>query len=434
MKRSLIFLTLLGLFLATTSSAAIEARKYLLVFFNAPEAGTASNSKFSIPLPENLNLIEPAANISLANNALNISGPAEIPPGASWGINIILQGPSEVLDIIQDRELLYGWRDDNFSGQSQVIFETAGIVNLVARLQADPEVVEQTQKIGIPLAVGLGGVGVISLGAAAASASASLAFNVAEFFRYILFGFLRFKKRKPWGIISNATTRTPIAGSTIKIFDAQSNKLRETQVSDKEGRFGFLVPPGNYYIKASHRGFTERQIEIFKVTEGQEMTNVNIPLDSVTGGQVQSHNLWRAIRDFIENVNPYLLAIGTLLSLAIAVIVPITLNYIVLIIYIGIDILKFILSRKTVKSFGVVKDQASNTSLDLAIVRIYDLKKNWLLNTKVTDTSGKFNFLVTPGSYYLTAIRHGYQPFQSPTLDIKKSSLVSLDVKLVAEK
>lgn len=439
MKRFFIIVGL-GFLLTTTSAiAAIEERSYSLTFVNAPTAGTAFNVRFAIPLPEGVTVVNMPNNAAIVDGVLYLIGPTEILPSDSWVANITLSGPTEILDTLDNKEIAYDWQDDYFIGEAQVLSvraeaPTADAADIINRLRSDPRVTEPLGKIGVPLAVGLGAVGAVSLTITAVSASASLAFNIAEFLRYLAFGFLRFKKRKPWGAVYNQIVNVPVAGALVKIFDASSQKLKESQITDAEGRFGFLVQPGDYYVKAERRGFADNQSDTLKVQESEMMTNINLPLVPTTAGVKVHFRILSAVRGFIEVLNPYILALGTILSLAIAIIIPTKLNMIVLTIYVLVDALKIILAWQTIKPFGVVKDKANDKTLDLAVVRIFDAQKNWLLNTKVTDLGGRFSFLVTPGSYYMIAFRDGYQPFYSPIINVRKSGLINLDIRLAGVK
>ncbi|MDP3901906.1 MAG: carboxypeptidase-like regulatory domain-containing protein [bacterium] len=433
--KKIYLLTIIGILLITASvSAANEEKSYILSFANDPTAGTALNPQFAIPLPAEITIINAPDNAAFSDSILYLIGPETIIPGSSWDIEITISGPAEILDNLNNKELAYGWQDENFIGEGRVVLMMVGQPNFIQTLRSNVQILSQIKKVGVPLAIGLGGVGVISLGITAVSTSASLAFNLAEFLRYLAFGFLRFKKRKPWGTVHNEITSSPVAGALVKIFDTKTQKLKETQLTDKDGRFGFLVQPGDYYIKTSRHGFIENQSDVFKVVESEVMTDINVPLLPLAADTKTTAAVWHAIKHFITTISPYVLALGSILSAAIAIIVPSKVNIGILIIYVVIDIIKIIISIQTIRPFGLVEDQKTDKTLDLAVVRIFDLQKNWLLNTKVTDLDGKFDFLVMPGSYYLTAARDGYQPFHSKAIKITESGLINLDIKLAGEK
>lgn len=145
-------------------------------------------------------------------------------------------------------------------------------------------------------------------------------------------------------------------------------------------------------------------------------------------------NIINAIRHFIEVANPYLLALGTVISLIILAILPTTTNYIGLAIYAALDISKIYLALHFIKPFGKTVDAATGMPLGLTVVRVIDEEKNLLLATKVTDANGIFNFLVSPGKYRITAAKLGYTPFRSGILTFNEASLATADIKLESRK
>jgi hypothetical protein len=124
------------------------------------------------------------------------------------------------------------------------------------------------------------------------------------------------------------------------------------------------------------------------------------------------------------------LAIGTLLSIISVVIVPNTLNYIAFAVYIFLDTLKIYFAFHLMKPFGKVMDETTKDPLPLAVVRVFDQEKNWLLATKVADNQGRFNFLLAPGKYYLTCSRAGFAPFKSDSIVLEKAGLPTLEIKM----
>ena len=428
------FLMAAGTFLALTGFAAQETRIYELSFDNKSGAGPAINPEFTFSLPQGVSITETGSNVQIENGKLVVVGPAAILPGESFNITVSLQGESGLLDHLENGKLVFDWQDDKFEGQGKTNLErTSTKPSLLANFRNNPEIVKTVKRVGVPLAVSAGGLGILSLGISASSVSASFAYNVAEFLRFVTLGFLRIKKRKPWGVVYNQITNKPIAGAMVKLFDAQYKKLKETQVTDKDGRFGFLVSPGAYFIKITRAGFREKQTEVITIQDPSASITLKIPVlveTQISEAKLKIINFWRSVARFIHAINPIILIFGTALSLFIAIITPNALNYVVLGIYAIMDLLKIIISARTIKSYGTIKDTRSNNALDLAIVRIYDAKSNWLLNTKVTDARGRFNFLTTPGSYYLSAVKNQYNPFESQVLDISKSGILNFDIKL----
>jgi len=69
------------------------------------------------------------------------------------------------------------------------------------------------------------------------------------------------KKPKGWGIVLDKNTRKPIANSIVRIYDSQYNRLLDTQVTDRKGRYNFLVGKNVYYITAEKSGYESSKSE-----------------------------------------------------------------------------------------------------------------------------------------------------------------------------
>lgn len=73
---------------------------------------------------------------------------------------------------------------------------------------------------------------------------------------YLLFRRLALPTQaKSWGVAFDTKTRQPLPGAIVRIFDKKFNKLLETQVTDKNGKYGFLVRRNIYYVTAEKEGY-----------------------------------------------------------------------------------------------------------------------------------------------------------------------------------
>ncbi len=312
----------------------------------------------------------------------------------------------------------------------ETLRQTVGLGAAIRDLLETLRQSEIIQQVGLPTAVGVG-----AAGAASAAASTPFLWNLLELLRFILLGFMRFKKRKPWGLVFDEVTRQPIAGAIVKILDTEFQKVKETQISDANGRFGFLVPAGSYYLKVSKSGYKDEETSVFAVKDPtKEAPNLELAMSSLSGETDLKKLNWlktlNDLRRLLYLLNPYLLTIGTILSVFMFVVFPTIINYAVLMVYVILDAYKIWLATVTVRPYGRVLDHSNRDPLPLSIVRAFNKSNNWLTATHVSDVQGRFNFLVTPGSYYMTADKDGYRPFKSESLDFRKPGIVNKDIEL----
>ena len=422
------FIAFIGVFLIILSVSAQSTQQVVFMFANG--SNQINNVNFFVSFPKG---IQP----------VNLS-PKMIwePVSRTLSVNIGIISPNQTLNITVEvsgkigRHKISGqlngdWMEIGRSFQSEPIAIETEIIDLTP-----PTAIEiAAKKIAAPIAVTLAVTGSSALITSAISANASFATNVAEVLRFIGFGFFRFRRRKPWGRVYNQFTKKPINGVAIKLLESKFQKLKDTQYTDKDGRFGFLIAPGAYYMTLSKRGFEELKTDLITIKAGEEL-NMEISLVSETS--VVSHEkplmaILKKILKFIDKINPWLLAGGTIISIIVAIIVPTIFNFIVIGVYAIMDAFKYLLAKKTLKSFGQVLDKNTKQPLELAVIRIFDSNKNWLLNSQVTDNSGKFKFLVTTGEYYITCAKNGYQPFTSQVLKIAGAGVVTWDIGLTPD-
>ena len=102
-------------------------------------------------------------------------------------------------------------------------------------------------------------------------------FLIAHIVLYLLFRRLAAPKRpKNWGIVYDAETKQPIKHAVMRVFDTRFNKLLETQVTDGQGRYSFLVGKNMYQLAAGRAGYADMRIARVDATKAEEVLNLDI--------------------------------------------------------------------------------------------------------------------------------------------------------------
>ncbi len=328
----------------------------------------------------------------------------------------------------------FGSLPKQIEGIPEVAREGTFVNDIAKQIAENQDVVRIVETVSLPVAAGLGAVGVVSVLSSAYATSASFASSFSKIVSYLSFGFLRLRKRKPWGRVINHLTGRPIEGAVVKILDTGFRKVKETQVTDKEGRFGFLVAPGSYLIQVLRSGFGEKETPIFQVADLNHSPNLEISLEALHIGlaeyALRTARFWHWLNLFLDRLSPFTITIGTIASILSALIAPTMLNYAILALYALLILLMTVVKNIAVRSFGRVLSRVTAAPVPLAVVRLYDVKKNWLIGTHVTDESGRFRFLINPGEYYVTAVKNDFSPFTSQPSNFSKSTLLNFDIKL----
>jgi len=98
------------------------------------------------------------------------------------------------------------------------------------------------------------------------------------------------KHALPWGTVSDSVTGNPIDLVLVRLMSVKDKRVIETKVTDREGRFGFIVPTGKYSVFVakegfkfpsvkSKQGYKGEEIEIKSDSEG--VIKIDVPLDKV---------------------------------------------------------------------------------------------------------------------------------------------------------
>lgn len=258
------------------------------------------------------------------------------------------------------------------------------------------------------------------------------------------------KRRKGWGTVYHALSKMPIDLAIVRLYDKVTGRLVQTRVTDHEGRFAFFVQPGNYFIKVTKPNFsfpTEylkdkkediKYLDIYhgeeiQVTEKNTLVTPNIPVDPVEVEKARVDR--RAILAYFgRKVQNAVALTGVVLS---AVAVLISPKLWVIGIFLAQSLFYILFKRlarpRRPKSWGIVYERQTRAPVGLTVARIFETEYNKLLETQVTDSHGRYSFLVGNNSYYVTFSKPGYEPKKTEVIDLRKAGsegAVGLDVAL----
>lgn len=333
----------------------------------------------------------------------------------------------------------------------------AAINKVVNQVRNSQQIMQAVNDVIQPTVLTTAAVSVLAV-----TATSSTALELTNM-TYLLFRFGYFwllplsfgKKRKPWGVVFDSTSGRPIRGAIIRISSREFNKVRESQITDAAGRFGFLVDQGDYYVAVQKPGYvfpssliTTAVVsqyhniyrgETINVKERKEgILNINIPLDPERAQVTKRRIVWLRVLNMLgiilEKINVPLLVTGTVISWAISIVEPKLLNYIILLVYGILLLMKVFLFRGIRRSWGRVVESESNLPIEQALIRIYNLQTGTLAATRVTNRDGRFTALVNPGDYYLVVMKPGYVTYQTGHVTVaKEKGILRLTIKLKKE-
>ena len=308
---------------------------------------------------------------------------------------------------------------------------------------------QSVSQINIVLAILIAGVLIMP-------ALANFLAGLGSFFPFLIYGFHRFfqmlglsRKRKTWGVVFNSETGQPIPFAMVKLLD-KHNHLIETAISDRQGRYGFILKHGTFHLQVARADFhypSKIKTSSFyervylgseiKVADLKTQIVFNIPLDPYAKSTF-SLQLWFwliRLNHPLQKIRLPLLILGFIFALVMLVISFQLIYLFFLLFCILVSILVLGESRKA-KAAGLVTDVYLRPTPG-AIVRIYHREDNRLMDSDVSDRQGHFEFKVAPGIYYLFATKPNYVDFKSHLLYLektkKKEAVSAITIKLRKE-
>jgi hypothetical protein len=234
-----------------------------------------------------------------------------------------------------------------------------------------------------------------------------------------------YRRKRPWGVVYDSVTKETLDPAYVSVFNADTHELVDTRITDIHGRYGFLLPKGNYYIKAQKTNyeFPTKKIpqknsdgvydnlyfgEVFSVTDDSKsaVITLNIPMDrlAVDWNQEEKKRLG-LVRSITKNtklwstVSLVLFILGFLFSAFVLTLDQSTWNVVVFILYVVFALLQ-ITGYGAVHS-GIVKNKQGNP-IAHAVVRVWNAHLGTEIAKRVTDKNGQYYLLVAKGDYYVT--------------------------------
>ena len=181
-------------------------------------------------------------------------------PAGSYTIQIQKPGYQFPTTYLKDERMDVDFTD-LYHGEE---IKVTGPVTISPNIPVDPRVKEETPKAILRKrywrkAQSLLGMGGIFVGFAAVVISPTVfmaGFALLQVASYALFRRLAVPPApKRWGIVYDAEGKKPLEKTVVRVFDKKFNKLLETQITSKDGTYGFFAAKGHYYLTAEKPGY-----------------------------------------------------------------------------------------------------------------------------------------------------------------------------------
>lgn len=282
------------------------------------------------------------------------------------------------------------------------------------------------------------------------SAASALGQVGALFYLALTQPFMLLRKRREyaWGVVYDSQKKLPVDLAIVRLIDEETGRVVQTRVTDKAGRIFFFAPKGSYRIEVAKPGFAfpsailagEREDgkfanlyfgQRFSVAGSGQVVNPSVPLDPA-GADASDKEF---VKRFIRGKLRYTVSVGGIGLTAVAL--AISPSYMAGGLLVLNLVLFFVFRRlsfpKQPAEWGVVKDEKTGHPIAHAVVRLFSSPYNKLVETRVADGRGRYNFIVGQNVFYLTATSQGYWKTESYPLDLRgseKPQIISAPVSL----
>jgi hypothetical protein len=230
------------------------------------------------------------------------------------------------------------------------------------------------------------------------------------------------QKKRSWGVVYNSITKQPVPYIPVFIVEKKNNRLiiREKQISTKEGRFGFIVPRGEYFLKVISKQYVFPSKNIQESSDGRyqslyfgtpiiiidndQVVACNIPVDPV----VPTRTPFAVLADhLLDKVRVPALIVGSAFSLYLVVFFTSVVSIMVFAVYIIVWILEFLSYFQKTRAYQII-DAKSKDPIASATVKVIN-KEGKILKVSMTNLFGKFYPLLDAGNFYLEISHKDYK-------------------------
>lgn len=331
----------------------------------------------------------------------------------------------------------------------------------LAAIQDAAQALEEARELPAVQAAAQVSVPVLAISASITGITLAIGFNLLPLLQYLFTApvlLVGRRKRRAFGIVYNAISKMPVDLATVRLFRlpdpavggtppegggelpadgaVEPGRLVQSRVTDRGGRYFFLVDPGRYRLVVMKQGYDfptgylkvaredHEYLDLYHgepivVTEQGAVIAANVPLDP---SQAEAFHAPAAVllKARLRTIQRVVSVSGVAASVAFAVIRPSALTVGMVI----VQSLMYLAVRRLTragkpKSWGIAYDEATQKPLGRVVARVFEPQYDKLLETAVTDGNGRYNFVLGPNEYYVVFEREGYESVEVRPVDFK---------------
>ena len=272
------------------------------------------------------------------------------------------------------------------------------------------------------------------------SAMGGFAQLVFQPMRVFFLGLIPRRKKKPWGTVKSALSGLGIERALVRLIAVEFDRTVKQTITDRTGAYAFTIgKAGGYRVGVTIIGYDQYLSDPFHVTNIDDVqSNLNVALSPAHGSMASSHFAHMRILAIVQKVfnviRMPLLVVGTVINIYDVVVIGDRLSWILMGLYCLFWIFEYII-RHQARPYGTITDSISHKRLSRVLVRILSLENEHekLVGTVVTGDDGRYQFLLAPGRYIITATLFGYTAYRSEILTFAHKTQPHNAIKLTRQ-
>jgi hypothetical protein len=296
---------------------------------------------------------------------------------------------------------------------------TTNVINAVNDVISSPEA-ETVANIALPVTT------VVATSSAVVLASS---FNLLPYLQYLFtapFLFFSRRKRSNFGLVYHSMTKVPVELAIVRLYHMPDNRLVKSVVTNAEGKYFLFVPePGDYRIQATKNGFHFPSTylsgvkddgaytdvytnQIVRVTEKDATIGASIPLDP---SEASEHQGVRSLqwKRFLRTLQKVAAPLGFILSFYVVVISPTPFSIAICFIQFFALLISIHLAwPRKARGWGIVTSAHDRKPLGNVVVRLFEPRYNKLVESTLTDSRGRYSFLLGANEYFASFDRDAF--------------------------
>jgi len=226
-------------------------------------------------------------------------------------------------------------------------------------------------------------------------------------------GLFSTKKKLRGGIVYDVNTGKPIPLVRVDIIDKKTDKVKTTKFTNKEGRYYFLAPKGDYIVEAKKSQYKIVDIsdihfvkallhkeDIFKEIKLNEpgIIKKNIALLREDKKLYSQSALMEILKGSLEYIAKILFALGLIFNIWVCYVNPNFLNFSMLGVYVLVILFRWMFISR--EKYGTIVDGNGKPEA-FTTINIFEYKNHKLVGRAVTDTKGRYYMTLNKGRYLL---------------------------------